>query len=364
MPVRDPRTAARPNRGGGPATASGSRIGLRASIVLALVIAGAIVLATSGVLGRAGHALSGLVGSSSASPARPALPGAPTLNAPTAAETRLAAIEVRGTLPAVPAGAASLSGGSIRIYVNGKLGRQAPVPATRTFTVPAVPLAHGRSDITASVVVAAGEGQLSRPITVTLDDTPPDISVTSPADGSVVSSAAVSVRGQTQPGSLVVVRNETTGVNANGAAAAGAFNVPLPIVDGTNSILVTATDRAGNQATRRLKIVRGATQLTASLALSQSRFKVAQLPAPITISVMVTDPTGLPVDGATATFSLSPPGAPTATYETQTKDGSATWSRVSIPAGSAVIGAGFATVRVVTTTGQTILSTAPFTVEP
>jgi hypothetical protein len=81
-------------------------------------------------------------------------------------------------------------------------------------------------------------------VAINLDQTPPSVSITSPADGSVSPSASISVSG--------LAGDATSGVatvSCNGTAAtlsAGSFSCALQITQGSLGISVTATDTAGN----------------------------------------------------------------------------------------------------------------------
>jgi hypothetical protein len=80
---------------------------------------------------------------------------------------------------------------------------------------------------------------------VSLDKTPPAITLTAPADGASVTSDTVEVSGS------VSDANAITEILVNGAAVSvGAnFSTPVPLTVGSNTIQVEAMDVAGNQTT-------------------------------------------------------------------------------------------------------------------
>ena len=85
---------------------------------------------------------------------------------------------------------------------------------------------------------------------ITLDTTPPNLTVTEPADGLTTSLEAIRVSGVAEPGAVVTVNDVVSAVNpSNGSYSAWAVLQP-----GANSIVVTATDSAGNvhTVTRRV----------------------------------------------------------------------------------------------------------------
>jgi len=69
------------------------------------------------------------------------------------------------------------------------------------------------------------------------------LTVTQPADSSIVNSDKVEVRGRTSPGAVVSVNDEI--VNAD---AQGIFTLTVPLEEGLNILEVVASDDAGNEA--------------------------------------------------------------------------------------------------------------------
>jgi hypothetical protein len=84
------------------------------------------------------------------------------------------------------------------------------------------------------------------------DTTPPTVKITAPADGSTVSTSTVTVTGSATDAVGVV------GVYLNGASVTlmpdGSFNVPVTLVEGANTITVTAFDKAGNKGTATVTV--------------------------------------------------------------------------------------------------------------
>src|SRR5262249_57494374 len=88
--------------------------------------------------------------------------------------------------------------------------------------------------------------------TVNLDQTPAVVSITSPADGTISSSANVSVQGLTSDGLSGIAS-----VSCNGTAATvsgGSFSCTVQITQGALSVSVQATDVAGNTATATIGV--------------------------------------------------------------------------------------------------------------
>ena len=233
----------------------------------------------------------------------------PQLDPPISAYTQLPSVDISGHLPGDVAGTSDM----LHVYVGGTLHAQQQVPTTNDFTVSAVPLAEGPNVITATLVTADGESGPSAPITITFDDMPPPLTLTSPKDGAAVTTATVAVKGTTQPGATVTVHDANTGaIPSVTANAAGAFGVNVTLAQGPNVLTITAVDPAGNRTTKTLTVTHGSGALKAKLTLSWSTMSNKNVASsPLRITVLVNDATGKPITvGATATFTVSPPGQP------------------------------------------------------
>jgi parallel beta-helix repeat protein len=114
----------------------------------------------------------------------------------------------------------------------------------------AVKLSSGPNVILVKAVDPAGNvAQVNR--TVTLDQVPPALGITSPAGGSRIPDSKVMVRGITDPGSTVTVN----GVSAQ-MERTGRFSAEISLSEGENSLVVTSVDPAGNPTTKILKVTR------------------------------------------------------------------------------------------------------------
>ncbi len=148
-------------------------------------------------------------------------------------------VEIRGT---VDDRAATVS-------VNGV---PAPVLANGTWAA-TVPLADGDNPITATAADALGN-EATAQITVTRDSGPPAVAITAPADGLRTRADAVEVQG--------TVDDPDATVTVNGVAAALdglAFTATVPLAEGDNAIIATATDAVGNAAEARITVTRDLT---------------------------------------------------------------------------------------------------------
>ncbi|MBA2254611.1 MAG: hypothetical protein H0W07_05825 [Chloroflexi bacterium] len=291
---------------------------------------------------------------------QPSGPSGPTLTGPETVFIRTLEFDVTGTLPD---GLTQRGRQRIRIYVDGKVARHARLPAGSSFVVRSVPLKVGRHRITASVRGPQGETRKSTPIIVTVDQTPPGLELTAPADGQVINAENATLEGRIVGGEQVSVRNDTTGTFLPAPPDGnGAFTIDVPMIVGANVFVVTGQDRAGNVVEARVQVLRSDNRPTAGLRISSERIRISRLPASIWLQAQVRDADRRPVPDAPVTFTLSPPGQPTTTYRATTDQlGFARWDKVTLPRDGAQPGKGFATVHVVLPGGETIQETAPFT---
>lgn len=84
---------------------------------------------------------------------------------------------------------------------------------------------------------------------ITLDTTPPTISVEQPEDGAFTNVELVRVYGKTEPGAFVLVAGQAADV-----AASGDFEGAAHLLDGLNILPVAAQDEAGNWAFLALRV--------------------------------------------------------------------------------------------------------------
>ena len=136
---------------------------------------------------------------------------------------------------------------------------QAPV-ANGLFSV-TLPLAEGPNVITATAKSAAGAvGNTS--IEVTLDTTPPHVTIISPPHKFVTTEDSITVAGNVNDIVVGTVNEQQAQVTVNGAAAQVAnrmflaTNVPLNM--GDNVIQAVGRDRVGNAATTQITVTRQA----------------------------------------------------------------------------------------------------------
>jgi hypothetical protein len=156
------------------------------------------------------------------------------------------------TSPVVVSGTVGDAGATVTVN-----GIAAPVNGTN-FQV-TVPLVEGTNTLTA-VAANTGGTTSTASVQVTLDTTPPQVTIESPGDGLVTGEATVTVAGTVNDIVVGTVNLEQATVTVAGVAAAVAnrsFLAPgVPLALGPNTLQAVARDRAGNQATTTVHVTR------------------------------------------------------------------------------------------------------------
>ncbi|MBJ6727977.1 putative Ig domain-containing protein, partial [Geomesophilobacter sediminis] len=131
-------------------------------------------------------------------------------------------------------------------------GASVPVSGDGSFTY-AIALSEGVNTISAVLTDTTGL-QANERRTIILDSTGPTITITAPADGSITPATSVTVAGTvSEPG--------TVSVGVNGAAPSAAamngtsFSATVPLAAGTNTIIVTMADQAGNSTVAKRTVI-------------------------------------------------------------------------------------------------------------
>ncbi|HWF08832.1 MAG TPA: choice-of-anchor X domain-containing protein [Bryobacteraceae bacterium] len=127
-----------------------------------------------------------------------------------------------------------------------------------TFSA-SVPLQEGTNTVTA-VATNSNTSVSTASRTVTLDTTPPHITIDTPLNNAVTTAATISVNGIVNDIVVGTVNDQQATVTVNSVPAQvanrtyNAVNVPLTL--GSNTITATGRDRAGNFATASVTVVR------------------------------------------------------------------------------------------------------------
>jgi hypothetical protein len=222
-----------------------------------------------------------------------------------------------------------------------------PLGTTSRMVVP-FNLTEGRNDITATLFRGDEESDPSPIVTYYLDLTKPKIAVTSPKNGSATKNPQVRIKGTTQAGTTLVARNAANDTSVSSAAGSdGSFELTLTLAPGSNAIEITGTDPAGNVGSTTLTVLQGSEDMGVRLTASTYRVDISHPPSSIQLAVVVTDPSGAPLEGATAFFTLQIPGlAPISNQLTTGPDGRAAFTTPLV--GKLAAGGGIGTVLVST----------------
>ena len=234
--------------------------------------------------------------------------------APQVAITAPANLVVTNTSPVTVTG--TVSDPAANITVNG-----IAVPQSGGgFAIP-VPLMEGLNVLTAVATNAGGVASTAT-VQVTLDTTPPHLTVDSPVDGSTTTAASVTVTGLANDVVVGTVNAQDVQVSVNGVAAQVANRsyaaAGVPLVLGKNVIRATGRDHAGNGTTTSVTVTRvspsqppapaiGTAIITQSLSImsgnNQTGAVGTQLPAPLV--VVVNDPTNHPLPNQAVVFKVT-----------------------------------------------------------
>ncbi len=149
-------------------------------------------------------------------------------------------------------------------------------PASQTVST------EGISQISGTAVDKAGNSSQTAAF-VSIDTTPPVISISSPANGSTVSSSSLTVSG-----SVSDAGSGVAGVLCDGAAATfggGAFSCNVTLNSGSNTVQVVATDAAGNSTPANLSVTLSVSQPPSPPTLNPPPTQIQITPTAITMAV-------------------------------------------------------------------------------
>lgn len=234
--------------------------------------------------------------------------------APQIAITSPANLSITNLSPATVIG--TISDPAARITVNGINAPQ----SGGGFAIP-VPLVEGLNVLSAVATNASGTVSTAT-VQVTLDTTPPHITVDSPTDGTTTTAASLTVTGLANDIVVGTVNAQDVQVTVNGISAQvanrtyAAVDVPLGL--GQNTIQATARDHAGNSSTTSVSVTRvlasqppppaiGNAVVNQSLNIisgnNQSGTIGTQLAQPLVVSL--TDPANNPATNQTVVFKVT-----------------------------------------------------------
>lgn len=138
-----------------------------------------------------------------------------------------------------------------------------------TYT-PATALTDGEHTVTIDVKDHDGNSATQKSTTYRVDTVPPTLNITSPAEGLVTATAALTVAGTTNDATsspvTITIKLNGTDQGAVTVGTNGSFSKSVTLKEGSNTIVVTATDAAGQTAsvTRTVKLDTSTPSITAA----------------------------------------------------------------------------------------------------
>ena len=154
-------------------------------------------------------------------------------------QTRSPTIEVSG----------SMEPGS-EVYINGRqiaLGNESGVFRTT------ISLTKDITGVTVDAVDEAGNHNITTR-KVLLDTTPPFLKLVSPKEGLTINRSSISITGEAEAGCFLTVSGNCQQLQGTAPARSG-FSVPVALIEGLNTILVSAIDKAGNTNKSTIHVV-------------------------------------------------------------------------------------------------------------
>jgi hypothetical protein len=175
---------------------------------------------------------------------RDSIPPPPPILQPLPNATSSATLEIEGIAE---------EGSTVVLTVNGSVVQETVVESDGEFLFNEVRLKTGENEIFAKAIDEAGnESQNSIRYKIYIDNQAPQLTVTFPQSGDSFYGQAeksLNVSGQAELGSLVRVNGSLAILDQEGN-----FSFPISLTGGENKIVVTATDKAGNQTTEEINV--------------------------------------------------------------------------------------------------------------
>ncbi len=292
--------------------------------------------------------------------------GQPLIVAPDPAIVASSTITIRGSLPEDLLG---LSDALLRINVETEdgsrlVGAEIELPRTPGFEVSDIPLAAGENTISAVVVVGGVEKTPSNSVTVTRDNTPPVVGITSPTPGQLVSGAEVTVQGKSEADAAIQLRNETSGLTTSGKAnGKGNYSISISLRDGPNLLTVFATDKVGNTARISVEVTTNASVGRVTVVVNPGTIFLNRSPKSFRITATARDSTGATVVGVEVCMQITAPGlAPISLPCTTSDSNGRAFGEYTFPENYNTVGRGLILVTYTLTQGDPLEATAPFSV--
>lgn len=169
---------------------------------------------------------------------------------PTITFTSLAVVSADATQTitgrVVSGGTASVAGADVLLDDNGSILGSAQVQADGSFSVTVTLQYAGANSITASVIDSYGNYARSAPLVDTLDGSAPTVTLSSPQNANVNNASQYISGFDTVLGQTVTLTDNGTVIGTAVSGTYGFFNATVTLFEGTNSIVASVDDDAGN----------------------------------------------------------------------------------------------------------------------
>jgi hypothetical protein len=136
-------------------------------------------------------------------------------------------------------------GDSVKLYLNGKLTKEAKIQNDNSFVFRGIELKEGTNSFKVKALKASSESKFSDAVTISYRKDAPKITIDYPSEGQGISNKdgdRLQIEGTTDPDVNVTINGFQAVVDDEGK-----FKYFLPIKGGDNSIHAVATDDAGNK---------------------------------------------------------------------------------------------------------------------
>ncbi len=141
-------------------------------------------------------------------------------------------------------------GSSVFLTLNGSGSGDVVAADDGGFSFPNIHLNSGENKMSAIDIDQAGNKSVSSTeITLYFSSQPPALDVDSPTDHQQISGTSVQVGGSTSGGAKLTINDRFVIVNCDGK-----FTTSVNLNSGDNSLVLIATDRAGNQTRKELTV--------------------------------------------------------------------------------------------------------------
>lgn len=140
-------------------------------------------------------------------------------------------------------------GTTVTLYNGDKEAGETKTAADGTFEA-GVSLSKGENKLTAAASTDSGTTDASSPVTVTLDQEKPELTLDNPKNGEKINKETLTVKGTVSDDNLKEVK-----VNGKKATVTdGSYSARILLENGSNEVKVTATDLASNKTTKKAVI--------------------------------------------------------------------------------------------------------------